>query len=132
MHMQDYKRALYDFSTAIKAESRKEALASNLGDFYMYAGQCNFVLGFFSEALQHYNMGVQNNNESWELMYHRAMLHSSLHQYAESCKDFMKALELGPKGEANKFKVYLGLGINFRKLGQLDKSKLKLKKALDI
>lgn len=132
MHMQDYKRALYDFSTAIRAESRKDALASNLTDFYMYAGQCNFKLGLFNEALQHFNMGVQISNESWELMYHRAILHNSLQQYPESTKDFLRAIELGPKGEANKFKVLLSLGVNLRKQGQLEKSKLYLKKASDI
>ena len=81
----------------------------------MYAGQCNFVLGLYSEALQHYNMGYQNNNESWELMFHRALVYSKMEQFAESTKDFMRALELGPKGDANKFKVLLNLGINLRK-----------------
>lgn len=42
MQMQDFKRALYDFSAAIRAEQKKENLiASELADYYMYAGQCN-------------------------------------------------------------------------------------------
>ena len=41
MHMQEYKRALYDFSAAIRAESKKDNDPIKLGDYYMYAGQCN-------------------------------------------------------------------------------------------
>jgi len=44
MAMQDYKRALYDFSAAIRAESRpghEKESHKNLSDYYMFAGQCN-------------------------------------------------------------------------------------------
>jgi len=39
--MQEYKRALYDFSAAIRAESKKDNDPLKLGEYYMYAGQCN-------------------------------------------------------------------------------------------
>ena len=77
-------------------------------------------------------MGVQYNNENWELLFHRALLYSNMQQYADSTKDFTKALEFGPKGDANKFKVLLNFGINLRKQGELDKSKVYLKKAIDV
>ena len=51
MAMMDYKRGLYDFSVAIRAEQKKEAKASDqqailtISHFYMYAGLCNYMLG---------------------------------------------------------------------------------------
>jgi hypothetical protein len=41
MHMQEYKRALYDFSAAIRGETKKDNDPHKLGDYYMHAGQCN-------------------------------------------------------------------------------------------
>ena len=39
MAMQEFKRALYDFSAAIRAEQKKDnGLASELAEYYMYAG----------------------------------------------------------------------------------------------
>jgi len=40
MQMQDYKRSLYDFSAAIRFESRnpKGTDVRKLSDYYMYAG----------------------------------------------------------------------------------------------
>jgi tetratricopeptide (TPR) repeat protein len=46
MHFTEYKRALYDFSAAIRAESRSAHISDeekqiNFAKYYMYAGQCN-------------------------------------------------------------------------------------------
>ena len=41
MAMQEYKRGLYDFSAAIRAEQKKESSSQNhdyLAEYYMYAG----------------------------------------------------------------------------------------------
>ena len=38
MHMQEYKRALYDFSAAIRAEAKTSNRNSDLAEYYMYAG----------------------------------------------------------------------------------------------
>ena len=38
MHMQEYKRELYDFSAAIRAESKKDNDPIKLAEYYMYAG----------------------------------------------------------------------------------------------
>ena len=56
MHLLEYKRALYDFSAAIRAEGRVPGGGSPsfLAEFYMYAGQCNQMLGQYEEALAHY------------------------------------------------------------------------------
>jgi hypothetical protein len=44
--MRDYKRALYDFSAAIRAESNQAQVQEGfLAEFYMYAGMCNNMLG---------------------------------------------------------------------------------------
>jgi hypothetical protein len=41
MHMQDYKRALYDFSAAIRTENRNAKGPDNrkVSEFYLFAGQ---------------------------------------------------------------------------------------------
>jgi hypothetical protein len=38
MAMQEFKRALYDFSAAIRAEQKNTGIASDLAEYYMYAG----------------------------------------------------------------------------------------------
>lgn len=42
--MQDYKRALYDFSAAIRAETKKSGNLPNnkaLSNYYLEGGKCN-------------------------------------------------------------------------------------------
>ena len=68
LYMQEYKRALFDFSAAIHAEtsydyeqvpdknSPQDSKASRLGMCYNFAGQANHALGQFDEALAHYNV----------------------------------------------------------------------------
>jgi len=43
MQMQDYKRALYDFSAAISRETKKGVSADSdkIAKYYMFAGQAN-------------------------------------------------------------------------------------------
>jgi tetratricopeptide (TPR) repeat protein len=82
MQMQDFKRALYDFSAAIRAEQKKDNLiASELADYYMYAGQCNQMLGQYDEAISHYNYGIEKNNQSVELFYNRGLAYVSKGMY---------------------------------------------------
>lgn len=38
MYLQEFKRALYDFSAAIRAEQHRGASPSDLAEYYMYAG----------------------------------------------------------------------------------------------
>lgn len=92
MSMQDFKRALYDFSAAIRAEQKKDGLASELAEYYMYAGQCNQMLGQYEEALAHYNYGIQKNSESGELFFNRGLAHVSLKNFERGIEDFQKAL----------------------------------------
>jgi len=67
MAMQDYKRALYDFSAAIRAESKpdeKKEVNKNLAEYYMYAGQCNQNLGQYEEALAHYDIAKKKDDKN--------------------------------------------------------------------
>jgi tetratricopeptide (TPR) repeat protein len=76
MYFQEYKRALYDFSAALRADVNGSP--SDIADYYMYAGQCNQYLGQYEEALAHYNEGISKNSDSGELYFHRGLAHVSL------------------------------------------------------
>jgi len=80
--MQDYKRALYDFSAAIRAESRtgSDKDASRLGEYYMQAGQCNQNLGQYEEALAHYDI-AKKKDKSALIFYNRGLTCRSLGKY---------------------------------------------------
>ena len=46
MQLNDFKRALYDFSAAIRAETKSNnTIPSDLATYYMHAGMCNQLLG---------------------------------------------------------------------------------------
>lgn len=90
MAMQDYKRALYDFSAAIRAEQNKQsnASATDLAEYYMYAGQCNQMLGQYHEALAHYKYGIDKNSAFGELYYHQGLAWVSINKYQNGIDDF--------------------------------------------
>lgn len=95
MAMQEYKRGLYDFSAAIRAEQKKEnrdvKSDENLSEFYLYAGQCNHMLGQFEEAILHYNFAYEKNKDSAEVLFHRGQSHVAINAFHEGIKDFMQA-----------------------------------------
>ena len=70
MMMNDFKRALYDFSGAILNQSKnsqkqpKVDKAEGLSTFYLHGGQCNYYLGQYEEALAHYNIAIEKNDAS--------------------------------------------------------------------
>ena len=42
MQLNDFKRAMYDFSAAIRAETKSSnSIQSDLATYYMFAGMCN-------------------------------------------------------------------------------------------
>lgn len=135
MAMQDYKRALYDFSAAIRAEQIKQsnASATDLAEYYMYAGQCNQMLGQYHEALAHYKYGIDKNSAFGELYYHQGLAWVSINKYQNGIDDFQKALQHLPNnGDNLKFKIWLNLGINLRRVGKLEQSVVELKNAITL
>lgn len=135
MAMQDYKRALYDFSAAIRAEQNKQsnASATDLAEYYMYAGQCNQMLGQYHEALAHYKYGIDKNSAFGELYYHQGLAWVSINKYQNGIDDFQKALQHLPNnGDNLKFKIWLNLGINLRREGKLEQSVVELKNAITL
>lgn len=135
MAMQDYKRALYDFSAAIRAEQNKQsnASATDLAEYYMYAGQCNQMLGQYHEALAHYKYGIDKNSAFGELYYHQGLAWVSMNKYQNGIDDFQKALQHLPNnGDNLKFKIWLNLGINLRRVGKLEQSVVELKNAITL
>ena len=97
MHMSEHKRALYDFSAAIRAEQQKaNGSVSDIAEYYMYAGQCNQMLGQYEEALSHYNYGIARYAENWEIFFHRGLAYVSLTNFEKGIEDFKTALPLAP------------------------------------
>lgn len=82
MQFKDFKRALYDFSAAIKAESKgKDKITpsnSDLAEFYMNAGQCNQLLGQYEEALAHYDIALKKNDSDGAIYFNRGQTNASL------------------------------------------------------
>ena len=94
MAMLEYKRALYDFSAAIRAEGRQPngGMNSSLAEYYMYAGQCNQMLGQYEEALAHYQIGINKQSDYGEIYFHRGLANVSLTKFNEGITDFQEAL----------------------------------------
>lgn len=66
MMLNDFKRALYDFSGAIlnqtkfpqKQPKEQGIKQEGLATFYLYGGKCNYYLGQYDEALAHYQIAI--------------------------------------------------------------------------
>lgn len=133
MQMQDYKRALYDFSAAIRFETRstKGTDAKRLSDYYLYAGQSNQLLGQYEEALAHYDIAVAKWQGDYQRLYNRGLTYASLERFEEAKKDFSKAMELANLPHES-YRIKFNLGITLRRLGDLDNSIEELRKACDL
>lgn len=71
MLLDDYKRALYDFSAAILNETRYNSSQKyqvkspdSLAHYYTEGGICNYYLGQFEEALAHYEIAIKKEEMS--------------------------------------------------------------------
>jgi len=96
--MGDYKRALYDYSAAILNDDKHpkwNTLVPGVGGaptYYMYGGICNYNLGQYEEALQHYDRAIReyNGTEGHNLAmiyYNRGLSNSSLMRFEEAIED---------------------------------------------
>ena len=79
------------------------------------------MLGQFEEALAHYHYGHDKNKELCDIYFHRGLSYVSLNDYRKGLEDFTQALEKSPT-PALKFKILLNMGINLRRVGNLDES----------
>lgn len=104
--MHDYKRALYDFSAAILNEQKGSSKyqvstkEGGLAQYYMCAGQCNYYLGQYEEALAHYQIAIRAEDKDGkdqqllsQIYYNKGLANASLMNYSEAIRDYEKALE---------------------------------------
>lgn len=116
---------MYDFSAAIRAEQKKAEPSKinneHLAEYYMFAGQCNQMLGQYEEAVAHYAYGISRSGDKPEIYFHKGLAHVSMNDYKKGLEEFNAAWEKSPGAEL-KFKILLNLGINYRRIGDLDKS----------
>ena len=96
MMMHDYKRALYDFSAAILNQTRsahkQPTTIKNEGGnalFYMCAGQCNYYLGQYEEALAHYDIAENQDDGNLRglIFYNKGLANASLMNYGMAIKN---------------------------------------------
>ena len=94
MMMHDYKRALYDFSAAFFNQDRLESKQpaynwvkpepGGSALFYMFAGQCNYYLGQYEEALAHYDIARTRDRDDVlksQICYNKGLANASLGRY---------------------------------------------------
>jgi tetratricopeptide (TPR) repeat protein len=132
--MMDYKRALYDFSAAIRFESRnpRSTDTRKLSDYYMFAGQANQLLGQYEEALAHYDVAIKKCDANSQLFYNRGLTNAWLERFEEGKKDFLLAVEKSSGQPMEMYKIRFNLGITLRRLGRIDDSIEELRKASDL
>ena len=105
MMLNDFKRALYDFSGAILNQSKyaskqpKEVKSEGLSSFYLHGGKCNYYLGQYEEALAHYQIAIEKHESKegdllGQIYYYKGLAHSSLQDYAAAIESQNKALSV--------------------------------------
>lgn len=140
----DFKRALYDFSGAIRQSMRLEREPAgkshqmqvlNVSEAYQFAGQCSHNLGQHEEALSYYNLAIKKNNKDSQNFYYRGLTFVALQRFEEAIRDFRDAIEryaeAGTSEKDKVFKYRFNLGITLRRVGVLDDSITELKRATE-
>ena len=102
--MSDYQRALYDFTVAIRVET--DSLKANggsylkLAEYYFNAGYQHYNLSQLDEALNYYDLAIENNGLS-EYFFYRGLVKQKLDKVGDAIKDFENAIEkVGERDES--------------------------------
>ena len=130
--MNDFVRALYDFTVAIRIEKT----SSNpdykyLAEFYNYAGVQHYELGQLEEAKNNYDLAVKFDNQNGIYLYNRGLVKSHLNKLEDAIDDYVHALGFLSEPEYI-YQTRFNKGICLRRLGRLDESIEDLKKATDL
>ena len=130
--MNDFVRALYDFTVAIRIEKT----SSNpdykyLAEFYNYAGVQHYELGQLEEAKNNYDLAVKFDNQNGIYLYNRGLVKSHLNKLEDAIDDYVHALGFLSEPEYI-YQTRVNKGICLRRLGRLDESIEDLKKATDL
>jgi len=75
-------------SNAMQAPSKK----SELQTYYRNAGQANFELAQYNEALQHFERAIKEEGKNGYNLFNKGLAHMKLGLYEEAHQDFEKAL----------------------------------------
>mmetsp|Transcript_6828 Transcript_6828/g.11526 ORF Transcript_6828/g.11526 Transcript_6828/m.11526 type:complete len:332 (+) Transcript_6828:127-1122(+) len=121
--MGDFQRALFDFSIAIRIAREKDEDPKTLSEYYNYAGVQHYELGQLEEALNHYNLAVNNYQQDGQYFYNRALVKSRLDKVEEAIQDYKKAIDLlGTSEQDSRYQAFFNRGICFRRIGNLERS----------
>ena len=155
MALGHFMEALMDFSVSIKLQKAalkklresatynstnvndKKKEGSPLEHYYRNAGQANFELGQFNEALQHFEKAFREDPSGHNYL-NRGMAYMKLCLYEDAAADFGKALAKyvimndNDKPPHNQYKVHYNMGINFRNMGQYQESVTNFRKCIEM
>ena len=149
MALGKFPEAIYDFTWALKLvtdlkeepnkmnktlEAIKEdrETPARISKYNRLAGNCYFEMSQYHEALQHYRQALQKEPDSAINLFNKGLVLSKMGQLKEANKELNLAREKFGNEKSNQINVYYcryNLGINFRKLGDLDSSVIELKEA---
>ena len=91
--MCDFVRALYDFTVAIRIEKTSDNPDhKNLAEFYNHAGVQHYELGQLEEALKHYDLAVEYDDQTGTYKYNRGLVKSHLNKLEDAIEDYELAL----------------------------------------
>lgn len=130
--MNDFVRALYDFTVAIRIEKT----SSNpdykyLAEFYNHAGVQHYELQQLEEAQTHYDLAVKYDDSVGIYKYNRGLVKSHLNKLEDAIVDYEEALKILSEPEYI-YQTRFNKGICLRRLCRLDESIEDLKKATDL
>ena len=101
--MEDYQRALYDFTVAIRVEQDYLNLhggsKSKLAEYNYNAGYQHYNLQQFDEALNYYNESIRLNSQHSEYLFYRGLVQQKLDMVDQAVIDFENAIEILNQGE---------------------------------
>ena len=138
----DFKRALFDFSMAIRVAKENQENSEVLAEYYNFAGVQYLEMNQLEEALKHFNLAIDYNLDSLKYyqsapnhgtwLYNRGRCKSKMGQMKEAIEDFSESIkETSADKKEQIYDCRFQRGICYRTTGQLERAIEDFKKAID-
>ena len=126
MALGKFPEAIYDFTWALKLQNDLKDLKSDqmtalLSKYHRFAGNCYFEMSQYQEANEHYTQAQKD--ETGTSYFNLGLVRSKLNKLEKANSAFKTAIEKFKQEKQQNLQIYFcryNLGINYRKLGQLD------------
>ena len=104
----------------------------DLAEYHYYAGLCYFELNLFDEALQNFELAVDNDRQKGIYHYYKALVRSRLDKIPEAIKSYQDSLNFFESDEREyMYQARFNKGICHRRIGEIKESIAELKKAIE-